>query len=203
VDELKLGAERRVALASGVELRGRGVPGPDGPASAYRLSREGATVVLAGEVAPAGAQALATFAAGARLMVASVPTLAAVRALGEVVSTVKVGALLVTAAGDEVRADPDEARRLLGSPSMSVTWTSSGAHPVPGPPPPAGGEEIDRGCRSDAQCGPGKICMGCGGDSPNECVIGCRSKTDCPVGQACVQVQCIRCPCPAQCSGGG
>jgi hypothetical protein len=203
VDEVKSGAERRVTLPGGVELRGRGIPGPDGPGSLYRLSREGATVVLAGEVTPASAQALATFAAAARLMVASLPTLAAVRALGEALSTAKVGALLVIGAGDEVRADPAEARRLLGGPSMSVTWTSSGTHPVPGPPPPAGGEEIDRGCRSDAQCGPGRVCMGCGGDSPNECVIGCRSKTDCPVGQACVQVQCIRCPCPAQCSGGG
>ncbi|MGZ6029109.1 MAG: hypothetical protein ACXWK5_06800 [Myxococcaceae bacterium] len=203
VDEVKSGAERRVTLPGGVELRARGTPGPDGPASVYRLSREGASVVLAGEIAPAGTQALATFAAGAPMVVASVPTLAAVRALGEVVSTAKVGALLVTAAGDEVRADPEEARRLLAGPSVSVTWTSSGALPVPGPPPAAGAEEIDRGCRSDAQCGPGQICMGCGGDSPNECVIGCRSKTDCPVGQACLKVQCIRCPCPAQCSGGG
>ena len=201
VDDVK--SERRVTLSSGVEIRARGIPGPDGPASVYRLSREGATVVLAGEVAPAAARELTTFAAGARLMLASVPTLAAVRAVAEVVSTAKVGALLVTAAGDEVRADPDEARRLLGATSIPVTWTSSGAHPVLGPSPPAGGGDVDCGCRSDAECGAGKVCMGCGGDSPSECVIGCRSKTDCPAGQACVQVQCIRCPCPATCSGGG
>jgi len=203
VEEVKTGAERRVSLSGGVEVRARGIPGPDAPASAHRVSRAGATVVLAGEIAPAATSGLTTFAAGARLIVASVPTLAAVRALAEVVSTAKVEAVLVTAAGDEVRVDPEGARRVLGGASMNVTWTSSGAHLVPGPPPPAGGEEIDRGCRSDAQCGPGKICMGCGGDSPNECVIGCRSKTDCPAGQACVQAQCFRCPCPATCSGGG
>ncbi len=103
VDEVKPGAERRVTLPGGVDLLARGIRGPDGPGSAYRLSRDGATVVLAGEVTSAGAQALATFAAGARLMVASLPTLAAVRALGEALSTMKVGALLVIGAGDEVR----------------------------------------------------------------------------------------------------
>ncbi|MGZ3446431.1 MAG: hypothetical protein ACXWLG_13800, partial [Myxococcaceae bacterium] len=43
VDEVKSGAERRVTLPGGVELRARGTPGPDGPASVYRLSREGAS----------------------------------------------------------------------------------------------------------------------------------------------------------------
>ena len=203
VEEVKSGAERRVLLPTGVELRARGIPGTEGPAAAYRLSRGGATIVLAGELAPGGAEALARFSVEARLLVASVPTRAALRALADVVSTAKIGAVLVTSAGDEVRAEPEEARRLLGGVSTEVTWTSSGVHPVAAPSPPATGEGADRGCRSDAECGPRKVCMGCGGDSPNECVIGCRSKTDCPVGQACVQAQCIRCPCPATCSGGG
>ena len=33
VEEVKSGGERRVSLSSGVELRARGVPGPDGPAA--------------------------------------------------------------------------------------------------------------------------------------------------------------------------
>ena len=63
---------------------------------------------------------------------------------------------------------------------------------------PSAVEDASSGCRSDADCGPGTVCGRCG-QGPGECIGGCSTSADCPSGTTCVQVQCIRCPCPAQC----
>lgn len=54
------------------------------------------------------------------------------------------------------------------------------------------------GCQTDAECGPGRVCGRCG-QGPGECIPGCSTSADCPPGSRCVQVQCIRCPCPGEC----
>ena len=50
-------------------------------------------------------------------------------------------------------------------------------------------------CTFDYQCGKDEVCEGCG-EKDKRCVPGCR--TSCLVGR-CVEVQCVTCPCPAQC----
>jgi len=202
--EVKPGTERRMSLGSGVELRTRVRTTPDGPRAAFRLERGGTAVVLAGEPSPEALPALTPLARGAALVVASVPDRAAVEALAKLASTAEVRALWVIATGEEVRRTADEERRTLGA-AAPLTWSSTARLPVAAPPlpgaptgPAAPGAV---GCQSDADCGPGKVCLGCSEDRPKECVAGCRSKADCPAGQACLPVQCIRCPCPPQCSG--
>ena len=64
--------------------------------------------------------------------------------------------------------------------------------------PGAAARDANGGCLSDADCGQGRVCGRCG-QGPGECTGGCSSSADCPAGTTCVQVQCIRCPCPAQC----
>ncbi len=54
------------------------------------------------------------------------------------------------------------------------------------------------GCQTDAECGRGWVCGRCG-QGPGQCIPGCSSSADCPPGATCVQVQCIRCPCPGEC----
>jgi|GEM_PF-4651218 len=54
------------------------------------------------------------------------------------------------------------------------------------------------GCQTDAECGRGRVCGRCG-QGPGECIPGCSTSADCPSGTTCVQVQCIRCPCPGEC----
>ena len=197
--ETKPGAERRVALQSGVELRARTRAAPTGT-SIFRLTRGDAVLVLAGEVAPGDPGDLVGLGSGAGLLVASVPSRASVETLAGVARAARPRQLVVIAAGDEVRSSLEEARASLAG-VAEVTWVSTARISVPPPRPASVGDEAPAGCRSDDDCGPGRLCMGCG-DGPRECIKGCRSKADCPSGQACIQAQCIRCPCPAQCTGG-
>ncbi len=196
---MKPGIERRLALEGGTELRSRTSSASGTPA--VRVTRGDAVLVLAGEVAPEAVGDLTALASGAGLLVASVPTRASVQTLAEVARTGRPRRVLITAAGEEVRSSLDEASKALAGEGTEVTWASAGRYPVLAARPASLGEEAPAGCKSDQECGPGRVCMGCG-DGPRECIQGCRSKTDCPTGQACIQAQCIRCPCPAQCTGG-
>ena len=196
--EMRPGVERRLALEGGTELRGKV---RSSAAPLVRLTRGDAVLVLAGELASEAVEDLTALASGAGLLVASLPTRASVQTLADVARAAHPRRLLITFVGDEVRSSLDQARGTLAGAAAEVTWASTGQFPVPVVQPASPGEQTPAGCRSDEECGPGRLCMGCG-DGPRECVRGCRSKTDCPLGQACIQPQCIRCPCPAQCTGG-
>ena len=92
-----------------------------------------------------------------------------------------VGFVLLGCAGREAPAPPP------------ATPRSEGGAPVP-----AVSDGV--GCRTDAECGKGHVCVSC--DSGGSCVGGCRTSADCSAGEICAQVQCIRCPCPPQCKKG-
>ncbi|HZW88922.1 MAG TPA: hypothetical protein VFF12_07580 [Myxococcaceae bacterium] len=77
-------------------------------------------------------------------------------------------------------------------PSAPPPVVSARSEPVP----PAQSDG-DGGCRTDADCGKGQVCVSCGKES--SCVGGCRTSADCPPGEVCAPVACIRCPCPSLC----
>ena len=198
--EAKAGAERRLVLGDGTEVRARARASSAGTVAAFRVTRGEAVVVLAGEVLAGDVPGLAPLAQGAGLLVAGVPGKASVQALAELGRAAHPRQLLVTTAGDEVRSGLEEARSTLEAVVPGTIWASTGRYVASGPSPAASPEGPDAaGCRSDEECGPGRVCMGCG-DLPRTCIPGCRSKSDCPAGQACVTVQCVRCPCPPQCT---
>ncbi|MCH9685373.1 MAG: hypothetical protein K0V04_28315 [Deltaproteobacteria bacterium] len=66
-------------------------------------------------------------------------------------------------------------------------------------------EDPSNDCQTDSDCGPGTVCEftfpGCTGANPTEkeCIPGCRNKYDCSPGTTCQTINCITCPCPAQC----
>ncbi|MCG8557024.1 MAG: hypothetical protein MJD61_17325 [Proteobacteria bacterium] len=66
----------------------------------------------------------------------------------------------------------------------------------------AGGGGPGDPCASDGECMRGLVCEGCG-PAGQRCVTGCRTAQDCRLGQQCRQIQCVTCPCPAQCVGQG
>lgn len=195
VDEVRGATERRSLLPGDVELRARATP----EGAAFRLSRGGVGLVLAGEAGAGSLSALQPLASGAGLLVAGIGSEASARALAELGRGARVRALLVVSVADAARASIGSQRELLAGAFAEVTLASSGPHPVT--PAAASAAPRPGGCQTDDECGPGKLCMGCGGDAPRECVAGCRSKADCGPGRACVQVDCVRCPCPAQCVG--
>jgi len=80
------------------------------------------------------------------------------------------------------------------APPASSTRDAGALTVAPSPAP----RDASGGCMTDGDCGAGRVCGRCG-DGPGECVGGCSSSADCPAGTTCAQVQCIRCPCPAQC----
>lgn len=83
-------------------------------------------------------------------------------------------------------------------------WGGCAAREAPAPPPTAtasndasGDAPGGGGCRTDAECGKGQVCVSCGKES--SCIAGCTTSADCPSGEVCSPVQCIRCPCPPLC----
>lgn len=190
--DVAVGAERRATLGTGVSLRAVTRSSPEGPLTAFRVERAGASVVLLGAAPSQPVPALVALAQGADLLVASLAPGEAGRGLASIASGARVRALWVPAADAE-------ARQALENVAPTVVGSTRSEQPVTHAtePAPAKGE-----CRVDADCGTGKVCIGCGGEQEvRSCMTGCRSKADCPSGQACVQVECIRCPCPAQCTG--
>jgi hypothetical protein len=190
--DASVGTERRVALDAGVSLRAVSRGSPDGPLTSFRIERGGASVVVLGPASAQPGPALTALVQGADLLVASLPSAESGRGLASLLSSARVGSLWVVAA-----VDPQD-RQGLGQVAPTVVWSSRGEQPVThaSEDQPATGE-----CRTDADCGAGRVCIGCSDQGARTCVTGCRSKADCPAGQACVQVECIRCPCPAQCTG--
>jgi hypothetical protein len=189
--DVAVGAERRVALGGGVSIRAVTRSSPEGPVTAFRVERPGASVVLMGAAPSQPVPALVALARGADLLVASLPPGEPGRGLASIASEARVGSLWVPAGADA------QARQTLEH--VVPTVAGGGEQPVTRP---AGGTAPPGECRVDADCGAGRVCVGCGGEQGvRTCVAGCRSRADCPAGQSCVQVECIRCPCPAQCTG--
>ena len=189
--EVAVGVERRVTLGAGVSVRAVTRSSPEGPLTAFRVERAGASVVLLGAAPSQPVPALVALAQGADLVVASLPS-GEPRGLASIASGARVRSLWVPDGADA------QARQALEKVAPTVVGFSGAEQPVThaAEGAPAKGE-----CQVDADCGAGKVCVGCSEQEPRSCVAGCRSKADCPSGQACVQVECIRCPCPAQCTG--
>ncbi|MGC4115534.1 MAG: hypothetical protein QM765_13210 [Myxococcales bacterium] len=61
-------------------------------------------------------------------------------------------------------------------------------------------EFVQTACTSDAACGPGEICEGCGTSGGKTCMRGCRYDAQCKANETCQPVDCDGCPCPAQCA---
>ena len=182
--DVAVGPEKRVSLGSGLTVRAVTRASPDGPLTSFRVERGGASVVLLGAAPAQPVPAVTALVQGADLLVAAVAPGDPGRGLASLASGGRVASLWVVAG----KAPEGVAPRVVSS--------SGGEQPVThgGEASPAEGE-----CRVDADCGTGRVCVGCGNKA--SCVTGCRSKADCPNGQSCVQVECIRCPCPAQCTG--
>ena len=190
--DVPVGAERRVGLQAGVNVRAVTRSSPDGPVSAFRIERGAASVVLLGAAPAQPLAPLTALARGTDLLVAWLSPGDRGRGLVSIASEARPGALWIVSGSG---GDP-QARQALERVAPTVVWASRGEQAVTGP----GEARSDAGgCRTDAECGAGRVCVGCGEQDVRTCVAGCRSRADCPAGQACVQVECIRCPCPAQC----
>lgn len=84
---------------------------------------------------------------------------------------------------DSIAAAPQEAPAAAPAPQVAKDGAANAA------------------CAKDSDCPAGHVCESCG--PQRECAPGCHTDDQCPKGERCTRVQCIRCPCPGQCFGGG
>jgi hypothetical protein len=186
----------------------------DAPAVGYRIEREGRSVVFAGDIDAKGLPSLEVLAKGADLLVVSCAVLdppgspealyarhSPPKLLGESAARAGVGKLLLTHLPPAVLAERGQVeasvKRAFAPGAMFAT---DGVRlPVEARSESPAVSTSPAGCRSDAECGKGLVCESCGQGA--SCVAGCRTAADCPAGQACLRVDCIRCPCPKLCSG--
>ena len=118
------------------------------------------------------------------------------------VTVVVATAMLASCRGQPpAMAMPERAVAAIDSGSSSIVPST----PLVAPPPELGGaadagqaRAEAAGCQTNAECGRGQVCGRCG-EAPGKCIPGCSTSADCPAGSTCVQVQCIRCPCPGEC----
>lgn len=209
------GKSARLLEVGGAVVTGRTLHHGDAPAVGYRIEREGRSVVFAGDIDPKGLPSLEVLAKGADLLVVSCAVLdppgspealyvrhSPPRLLGESAARAGVGKLLLTHLPPAVLAERGQVEASVKSAFASgATFATDGVRvPVEaGQSPEATNAPLAVGCRSDADCGKGLVCESCG--QATSCVPGCRTAADCPGGQACLRVDCIRCPCPKLCSG--
>ena len=207
------GQTARLLTVDGAVVTGRTLHHGDAPAVGYRIERDSRSVVFAGDIDPKGLPSLEVLAKGADLLVVSCAVLdppgspealyvrhSPPRLLGETAARAGVGKLLLTHLPPAVLAERGQVETSLkGVFAGGATFATDGVRvPVEARSQPAGAGVPGAGCRSDAECGKGLVCESCG--QAASCVPGCRTAADCPPGQACLKVDCIRCPCPKLCS---
>jgi hypothetical protein len=127
----------------------------------------------------------------------------AARGVWLAVTAVVAAAMLASCRGQPpAMAMPERAVAAMDSGSSSTVPSTPLVAPAPelGLAPDAGQAPRAEaaGCQTDAECGRGRVCGRCG-QGPGECIPGCSTSADCPPGNTCIQVQCIRCPCPGEC----
>jgi ribonuclease BN (tRNA processing enzyme) len=204
------GKATRLLELDGAVVTGRALHHGDAPAVGYRIERAGRSVVFAGDIDRSGLPSLESLARGADLLVVSCAVLdppaspealyarhTGPRLLAETAARAGVGRLLLTHLPPAVlsrRSDVEQSVHAAFKGGLLVAADGLRATVEAAPVLSTDGAG---GCRSNADCGRGKVCVSCGKES--SCVAGCSTLADCGPGQICAQVQCIRCPCPAQC----
>jgi len=208
------GQSSRLLAVGGTVVTGRTLHHGDAPAVGYRIEHDGTSVVFAGDIDPKGLPSLEVLAKGADLLVVSCAVLdppgspealyvrhSPPRLLSESAARAGVGKLLLTHLPPAVLAERSQVETSVKAAfAAGATFATDGVRvPVEARRSPDAASGSGGACRSDADCGKGLVCESCGQGS--SCVPGCRTAADCPAGQACLPINCIRCPCPKQCSG--
>ena len=204
------GKAARVVALDGAVVTARKLHHGDAPAVGYRIDRGGRSVVFAGDIDRSGFSSLETLAQGADLLVVSCAVLdppasppelysrhTGPRLLAETAARAGVGRLLFTHLPPAVLAQRSDVERSVQAAFKGELLIAADGLRAEVEAAPAVSSDGAGGCRTDAECGAGRVCIACGKES--SCVAGCRTNADCRADQVCAQVQCIRCPCPALC----